>query len=56
MLYEGLPNPVLCSKIRYYKDRYFTKRLLERAEVKPLTLQAAGPTQAHRGVSSATSS
>ena len=39
VLYEGLPHPVLCAKIKYYKDSYFTKRLLEKAEVKPLTLQ-----------------
>jgi len=39
VLYEGLPHPVLCAKIKYYKDRYFTKRLLEKADVKPLVLQ-----------------
>ncbi|OBU66884.1 hypothetical protein A9K58_10535 [Stenotrophomonas maltophilia] len=55
VLYEGLPNPVLCSKIRYYKDRYFTKRLLERAEVKPLALSqaAARPPHASQGVPAA---
>lgn len=29
-LYEGIPNPVKCEKIRYYKDRYFTSRLFPR--------------------------
>jgi type IV secretion system protein VirD4 len=27
-LYEGLAHPVLCEKIKYYQDRYFTSRLL----------------------------
>lgn len=39
VLYEGLPHPVLCRKIRYYKDSYFTKRLLPKTEVKPLALK-----------------
>lgn len=38
VLYEGLAHPVLCKKIRYYKDGYFTKRLLPKADVRPLTL------------------
>ncbi|QDH71364.1 hypothetical protein FKV23_15650 [Lysobacter alkalisoli] len=37
-LYEGLAHPVMCEKIRYYKDRYFTKRLLPKVEVAPLNL------------------
>ena len=27
-LYEGIAHPVSCDKIRYYKDRHFTARLL----------------------------
>ncbi len=27
-LYEGVPHPVKCQKIRYYEDRYFTSRLM----------------------------
>ena len=38
VIYEGLAHPVLCNKIRYYKDSYFTKRLLDKVEVKPLEL------------------
>jgi len=38
VLYEGLAHPVLCRKIRYYKDGYFTKRLLPKVEVRQLTL------------------
>jgi len=38
VLYEGLAHPVLCRKIRYYKDGYFTKRLLPKVDVKQLTL------------------
>ncbi len=36
VLYEGLAHPVLCRKIRYYKDGYFTRRLMDKVEVKPL--------------------
>lgn len=32
-LYEGIPHPVKCDKIKYYKDRYFTSRLLPKTEV-----------------------
>lgn len=37
-LYEGIPHPVLCEKIRYYEDKYFTSRLIEKAKVEPLTI------------------
>ncbi|NYZ62410.1 type IV secretory system conjugative DNA transfer family protein [Luteimonas sp. SJ-16] len=39
VIYEGLAHPVLCRKIRYFKDGYFTRRLLEKVEVKQLTLE-----------------
>ena len=32
-LYEGIPHPVLCDKIRYYRDKYFTSRLLPKVAV-----------------------
>jgi len=32
-LYEGIPHPVKCEKIKYYKDRYFTARLLPKVSV-----------------------
>jgi type IV secretion system protein VirD4 len=35
-LYEGIPHPVMCDKIRYFKDRYFTSRLLTRMDVPQL--------------------
>jgi len=35
-LYEGIANPVKCKKIRYYADRYFTKRLLPPVSVQLL--------------------
>ena len=38
ILYEGLAHPVLCRKIRYYKDRYFTKRLRPNVEIKQLDI------------------
>jgi type IV secretion system protein VirD4 len=36
-LYEGIPHPVKCDKIKYYKDRYFTDRLLPKVEVAAVT-------------------
>ena len=38
--YEGIPNPVLCDKIKYFNDKYFTARLLPKTEVKPLEINA----------------
>nr|WP_264301571.1 type IV secretory system conjugative DNA transfer family protein [Stenotrophomonas maltophilia] len=37
-LYEGIPHPVKCDKIRYYKDRYFTSRLLPKVDVPMLNV------------------
>ncbi|MBO8042977.1 type IV secretory system conjugative DNA transfer family protein, partial [Pseudomonas aeruginosa] len=37
-LYEGIPHPVECDKIRYYKDRYFTSRLLPKVDVPMLNV------------------
>lgn len=33
-LYEGVPHPVMCEKIRYYQDKHFTRRLLPKVDVK----------------------
>jgi len=37
-LYEGIPHPVMCEKIRYYEDRYFTARLMEKVSLEPLVI------------------
>ncbi|MDR6673597.1 type IV secretory system conjugative DNA transfer family protein [Xanthomonas sp. 1678] len=37
-LYEGIPHPVKCDKIKYYKDRHFTSRLLPKVDVPMLSL------------------
>lgn len=37
-LYEGIPHPVMCEKIRYYKDPHFTARLLPKAPVPALAI------------------
>lgn len=37
--FEALPHPVMCDKIRYYEDSYFTKRLLPKVEAKRLDLR-----------------
>ena len=39
--YEGLACPVRCRKIRYYRDRYFTRRLLPRVPIAHLEIAAA---------------
>ncbi|MGA7439295.1 MAG: type IV secretory system conjugative DNA transfer family protein [Luteibacter sp.] len=36
--FEGIPHPVLCDKIKYYQDKYFTSRLLKKADVPQLTI------------------
>lgn len=33
VMYEGIPHPVMAEKIRYYKDSYFTQRLLPKVQV-----------------------
>lgn len=38
-LYEGLPHPVMCEKIKYYQDRYFTSRLLPKVAVPTLEIR-----------------
>lgn len=38
-LYEGLPHPVLCEKIKYFQDRYFTSRLLPKVPVPMLDIR-----------------
>jgi len=38
ILYEGMPQPVLCDKIRYYQDKHFSSRLRPKARVPTLDL------------------
>ena len=37
-LYEGIPHPVMCDKIKYYQDKYFTSRLLPKVETPMLKI------------------
>lgn len=37
-LYEGIPHPVKCDKIRYYQDKYFTKRLKDKVPIPMLSI------------------
>ena len=39
-VYEGLSHPVMCEKIRYYKDSSFTKRLQGKIKVPRLNVSA----------------
>ena len=36
VFYEGIPNPMMCEKIAYYRDRHFTSRLQPKVEVPAL--------------------
>ncbi len=36
--YEGIPQPVLCEKIKYYQDKMFTSRLLPAVDVNRLAI------------------
>jgi type IV secretion system protein VirD4 len=37
-LYEGIAHPVMCDKIRYYQDSYFTSRLLPKVAIPTLSI------------------
>lgn len=37
-LYEGIAFPVMCEKIRYYQDKYFTSRLMPKVNIATLTI------------------
>ncbi|HEX7643241.1 MAG TPA: type IV secretory system conjugative DNA transfer family protein [Burkholderiaceae bacterium] len=37
-LYEGIPHPVKCEKIRYYQDKYFVKRLKDKVPIPMLSI------------------
>jgi type IV secretion system protein VirD4 len=43
ILFEGIPHPVKCDKIRYYEDKRFTARLLPKVEVPTLQLEGSVP-------------
>jgi type IV secretion system protein VirD4 len=36
--YEGIPHPVMCEKIKYYQDKYFTSRLMPKIDVPQLVI------------------
>ncbi len=36
--YEGIPHPVKCEKIKYFKEAHFTQRLLPKADIPMLEL------------------
>jgi type IV secretion system protein VirD4 len=37
--YEGIPHPVLCDKIKYFQDKYFTQRLLPAVKVEAMVIK-----------------
>lgn len=46
-IYEGLAHPALCEKIKYYKDKHFAGRLLEKVKVPRIVIAetAANPAE-----------
>ncbi|QWT22472.1 type IV secretory system conjugative DNA transfer family protein [Bacillus sp. NP157] len=36
--YEGIPHPVMCEKIKYYQDKYFTSKLMKKVDVPQLAV------------------
>ena len=50
VLYEGLAHPVLCRKIRYYQDRYFTQRLLPKVGIPVVDLETPRTRTAVSGI------
>lgn len=49
VLYEGLACPVRCRKIRYYEDRYFTRRRLPAVAIRVLDIAPAPAASAPHG-------
>jgi type IV secretion system protein VirD4 len=43
ILFEGIPHPVKCDKIRYYEDKRFTARLLPKVDVPMMQLEGSVP-------------
>jgi type IV secretion system protein VirD4 len=43
ILFEGIPHPVKCDKIRYYEDKLFTARLLSKVDVPIMQLEGSLP-------------
>jgi type IV secretion system protein VirD4 len=53
-LYEGIPHPVRCDKIKYYQDKYFTRRLMDKVAVPPLVIAADSSANPGNGAQPAT--
>ena len=51
VMYEGIAHPVMCEKIRYYKDKRYTARLLPRAQVPTIAVAAQKTVDAREIVS-----
>lgn len=42
IFYEGCPHPIKCQKIRYYEDKFFKDRLLEKVPVPVMPVNEKG--------------
>ncbi|WP_133500376.1 type IV secretory system conjugative DNA transfer family protein [Cognatilysobacter terrigena] len=51
VMYEGIPHPVLCEKIRYYTDKRYTARLLPKVAVPTLSIMTSRAVDAREAVS-----
>lgn len=38
-LYEGIAHPVKCDKIKYYQDKFFTQRIINKVAIPNLGLK-----------------
>ncbi|UPG93610.1 type IV secretory system conjugative DNA transfer family protein [Luteibacter aegosomatissinici] len=43
--YEGIPHPVMADKIRYYQEKYFTRRLMPKVDVETLKVKGVKPSK-----------
>jgi len=43
--YEAIPHPVMADKVRYYQDKYFTRRLMPKVEVETLKMKGMTPSK-----------
>ncbi|MBN3859969.1 TraM recognition domain-containing protein [Neisseriaceae bacterium PsAf] len=44
LVYEGLENPVMCEKIKYYEDKVFKNRLYKKVNVPTITITSTSKT------------
>jgi type IV secretion system protein VirD4 len=51
VMYEGIAHPVMCEKIRYYRDKRYTARLLPKVDVPLIRIATSRTVDAREAVS-----